>query len=76
METLCCTAKYRKLFGLPNMLPAATLATTALGPWYANALNIGSARLLHYMSSTSLLSVFIWQRERPAKANGKGKPDV
>ncbi|HEY0141930.1 MAG TPA: hypothetical protein VGF48_13610 [Thermoanaerobaculia bacterium] len=64
METLCCTSKYRKLFGLPNTLPASIASTTALGPWYANVLNIGSARLLHYMSSTSRLSVVIWQRER------------
>lgn len=64
VETLCCTTKYRKLFSLPNALPAAAGAATALGPWYANVLNIGSTRLLHYMSSTSLLSVVIWQRER------------
>ena len=64
VETLCCTSKYRKLFDLPNNLPAAAGSTTALGPWYANVLNIGSVRLLHYMSSTSLLSVVIWQRER------------
>jgi hypothetical protein len=64
VETLCCTTKYRKLFDLPNTLPAAAGSATALGPWYANVLNIGSTRLLHYMSSTSLLSVVIWQRER------------
>lgn len=64
MDTLCCTSKYRKLFGLPDALPADIGSTTALGPWYANVLNIGSARLLHYISSTSLLSVVIWQRER------------
>jgi hypothetical protein len=64
METLCCTAKYRKLFGLPDDLAAVSTSTSALGPWYAHVLNIGSARMLHYMSSTSLLSVVIWQRER------------
>lgn len=64
VETLCCTSKYRKLFELPNTLPAAAGTATALGPWYANVLNIGSTRLLHYMSSTALLSVVIWQRER------------
>jgi hypothetical protein len=64
METLCCTTKYRKLFALPNSLPAATTVSTALGPWYANVLNIGTTRLLHYMSSQSLLSVIIGQRER------------
>lgn len=64
VETLCCTSKYRKLFDLPNALPASTDSTTALGPWYANVHNIGAARLLHYMSSTSRLSVVIWQRER------------
>jgi hypothetical protein len=64
METLCCTAKYRKLFALPNNLPATTHSPTALGPWYANVLNIGPMRLFHYMSSRSLLSVIIMQRER------------
>ena len=64
VETLCCTSKYRKLFHLPNSLPASSGSTTALGPWYANVMNIGSARLLHYMSSTALLSVVIRQRER------------
>lgn len=64
VETLCCTAKYRKLLDLPSDLPAASDVETALGPWYANVLNVGNARLLHYMSSPSLLSVVIWQRER------------
>lgn len=64
VEILCCTSKYRKLFDLPNKLPAADYSATALGPWYANVLSIGPSRLLHYMSSTSLLSVVIWQRER------------
>ena len=64
VETLCCTSKYRKLFDLPRVLPASVVSTTALGPWYANVLNLGSARLLHSMSSPSRLSVVIWQRER------------
>lgn len=64
VEILCCTSKYRKLFGLPASLPGAERSVTALGPWYANVLNIGATRLLHYISSTSLLSVIIWQRER------------
>jgi hypothetical protein len=64
METLCCTGKYRKLFGLPKNLPAGTESTTALGPWYANVLNIGTVRLLHYMSGSSFLSVIIRQSER------------
>ena len=64
MEIFCCTSKYRKLFETPNKLAASDGSETALGPWYANVLNLGSARLLHYMSSTSLLSVIIWQRER------------
>jgi len=64
VEILCCTSKYRKLFKLSDRLPAAGGSATALGPWYANVLNIGTARLLHYISSTSLLSVVIWQRER------------
>ena len=36
----------------------------ALGPWYANTLNVGPQRLLHYMSSPSLLSVIIFLRDR------------
>jgi hypothetical protein len=64
MGTLCCTTRYRRLFALPANLPSASAGSGALCPWYANVLNIGHNRLLHYMSSTSLLSVIIWQRER------------
>ena len=64
VETLCCTAKYRRLFRLADDLAKVSVSATALGPWYANVLNIDSARMLHYMSSTSLLSVVLWQRER------------
>ena len=64
VEILCCTTRYRRLFGLPSSLPAADRSTTALGPWYANVLNLGPTRLLHFISSPSLLSVVITQRER------------
>ncbi|HEX7704985.1 MAG TPA: hypothetical protein VF701_00855 [Thermoanaerobaculia bacterium] len=64
MPTLLCTSKYRKAFRLPEVLPVAETFEGALGPWYANTLNVGSTRMLHYMSSTSLLSVFIGLRER------------
>ena len=40
----------------------------ALGPWYANTLNVGPQRLLHYMSSPSLLSVIIVLRDRDSAA--------
>jgi hypothetical protein len=60
---LCCTSKYRKVFGLSGKLGAATEDGNALGPWYANVLNIGPNRLLQYMSAKSLLSVVIWRRE-------------
>lgn len=64
MSTLLCTAKYRKTFALPEKLIASEIPEGALGPWYANTLNLGPLRLLHYMSSPSLLSVMIPLRER------------
>lgn len=64
MPTLLCTAKYRKTFGLPERLEIGDTREGALGPWYANTLNVGSRRMLHYMSGPSLLSVFIPLRER------------
>ena len=33
--------------------------STALGDWYANQLNVGSIRLVHFMSDRSLLSVIV-----------------
>ena len=64
MPTFLCTSRYRKTFRLPERLEIAHVREGALGPWYANILNIGSLRLLHYMSETSLLSVVIPLRER------------
>jgi hypothetical protein len=64
MPTLLCTGKYRKTFGLPEKLTPATIDEGALGPWYANTLNVGPQRLLHFMSAPSLLSVVITLRER------------
>ncbi len=64
MPTLLCTGKYRKTFGLPEKLTPATIDEGALGPWYANTLNVGPHRLLHFMSAPSLLSVVITLRER------------
>jgi hypothetical protein len=64
MPTLLCTSKYRKAFGLPEVLPVADTFEGALGPWYANTLNVGPNRMLHYMSGPSLLSVFIRLKER------------
>jgi hypothetical protein len=64
MTTFLCTAKYRKTFGLPERLSPIVERECALGPWYANTLNAGSQRMLHYMSSASLLSVIVSLRER------------
>ncbi len=64
MPTLLCTAKYRKTFGLPERLPTTEVDEGALGPWYADTLNVGSQRFVHYMSAPALLSVFVTLRER------------
>ena len=64
MTILLCTAKYRKTFGLPERLSPVEEREGALGPWYANTLNAGSQRMLHYMSGPSLLSVIIPLRDR------------
>ena len=64
MPTLLCTGKYRKTFGLPEKLAPAKIDEGALGPWYANTLNVGPQRLLHFMSAPSLLSVVTTLRER------------
>lgn len=64
MPTFLCTAKYRKAFGLPERLPTAEVDEGALGPWYANTLNVGSQRFLHYMSGPALLSVIVVLRDR------------
>lgn len=47
MGVLRCTAKYRKLFGLPHELEEPALPMSGLGAWYANTLNIGYGRYLH-----------------------------
>ena len=64
MTTFLCTSKYRKTFGLPERLVTVEQPECALGPWYANTLNVGPQRMLHYMSSPSLLSVVIFLRDR------------
>jgi hypothetical protein len=63
-QVLRCTAKYRKLMGLPNALKEPPPSTSALGPWFANPLNVGRQRYLHFLSQASLLSVLIPLRER------------
>jgi hypothetical protein len=59
MELLCCTSKYRKVFRLPERLPEPVPPTSRLGPWYANTLNPGRSRFLHYTSAPSRLAVII-----------------
>ena len=69
MTTLRCTQKYRKAFGLPERLPEPPPSLTVLGEWYANMLNIGPNRLVHYMSGRSLLSVIVPLRDRHLAEN-------
>ena len=64
MATLRCTTKYRKAFGIPEKLPEPAPSSLTLGEWYANTLNIGHQRYLHYMASASLISVIIPIRAR------------
>jgi len=60
MGVLRCTSKYRKALGLPERLgEPLPRPTNALGEWYANTLNVGALRLLHYHSSGSRLSVIV-----------------
>lgn len=62
---LRCTSKYRRLFRLPENLPEpAAPPSSALGSWYANTLNVGRDRFLHYTSELSRLAVVIPLRER------------
>ena len=63
MLVLRCTTKYRARMSLPRSLPDLPEPENALGSWYANLLNVGGGRFLHYMSSRSLLSVIIPLRE-------------
>jgi hypothetical protein len=64
MSVLLCTSKYRTVFGLPENPPLPETASHGLlGPWYANTLNVGPQRYLHYMSSRTLLPIIIWRRE-------------
>ena len=64
MGVLRCTAKYRKLFGLPDELEEPAPPVSGLGAWYANTLNVGHGRYLHYMSEKARLSVIIELRRR------------
>ncbi len=64
MGVLHCTAKYRKLFGLPDKLEKPASPVCGLGAWYANTLNVGHGRYLHYMSEEARLSVIVGLRRR------------
>jgi hypothetical protein len=59
MGVLRCTAKYRKLVGLPNDLKDPQPVHSALGEWYGNPLNVGHDRYLHYMCEKARLSIVI-----------------
>ena len=64
MGVLRCTAKYRRLFGLPDKLEEPAAPVSGLGAWYANTLNVGHGRYLHYMSEEARLSVIVRLRHR------------
>ena len=64
MGVLRCTAKYRKAFSLPEKLGEPNPPLSALGCWYANTLNVGHGRYLHYMSEKARLSVIVPLRHR------------
>ena len=65
MFTLRCTAKL--LRRLPSKLAnGEPQATTALGDWYANLLNIGRLRLILLTSENSLLSVIVPAKDLPS----------
>jgi hypothetical protein len=64
MGVLRCTAKYRRLFGLPENLADPSPPVSALGEWYGNSLNVGHGRYLHYMSERARLSVIVRLRHR------------
>ena len=62
---LRCTSKYRRLFRLSeNLSEPPGPPSGALGSWYANTLNVGPQRFLHYTSDLSRLAVVIPLRER------------
>ena len=58
MYTARCTRKVLRAMRLP---PAAEdqPASTALGDWYVNFLNVRNIRLVHFVSDRSLLSVVV-----------------
>jgi hypothetical protein len=64
MEVLRCSAKYRKVHGLPARLPEPSPGSSALGDWYANVFYAARRPYFHYTSARSLLGVIVPQRDR------------
>ena len=58
MYTVRCTRKLLRRMGT-DISHEELVPSTALGDWYANQLNVGSIRLVHFMSDRSLLSVIL-----------------
>ena len=58
MYTVRCTHKLLRRMGT-DITHEELVPSTALGDWYANQLNVGSIRLVHFMSDRSLLSVIV-----------------
>ena len=58
MYTVRCTRKLLRRMGR-GIDHEEHVPSTALGDWYANLLNVGNLRLVHFMSDRSLLSVVV-----------------
>ena len=59
MLTLRCTQVIRRRLRLPQELPVALPATTALGDWYIHLLRLGRQQIIMATSERSLLTVFL-----------------
>ena len=59
MLTFRCTQVVRRRLRLPRELPAAPLATTALGDWYIHLIRFGRQQVIMATSERSLLTVFL-----------------
>jgi hypothetical protein len=58
MYTVRCTRKLLRHMGA-KIAHQDLVPTTALGDWYANLLNVGHLRFVHFVSDRSLLSVIV-----------------
>jgi hypothetical protein len=69
MLYLKCTAVVQKALGLPKILVADALPTSApLGNWYVHRFDIGRRKAHVFMSETTLLSFILLQGKKPVTA--------